>query len=339
MEVGKYLDLRHDMTQSNYYTCWIECTGSSMLNIPNLTTNSVTYSGNVTGSNITTMNTKITTLETKTTSLSYAEVATTISNTLRLPIGISIDPTNDNIWYSNNRRVEKWRTAPWGGNVHDALILLDHINTADYSNNVRMINGRIDLFRHPRAFSHGVYIDITLIHFGIETVPQIANINYTSILPDDTEPSANEPRLALVTHTASLKQYIAIHVPYYRSSGRVHFSGIISTLSDSIPMLMCLPGDGYVINESPYNVYARKQEWNHGLRCVGNIEAPNITNILNRLSGFNADGTELTVSRLNGVDTLEYAMNSSLNTLAGRVTTVETKTSGFNANGTELTLT
>jgi len=349
MEVGKYLDFRHDMTQSNDYTCRIECTSSSMLNIPNLTTNSVTCSGNVTGSNITTMNTKITTLETKTTSLSYAAAATTISNALRLPVGISIDPTNSIVYYGTNVRVEKWWVSPWGSNVNDALILLDHINTTAYGNEVRMLCGRIDLFRHPGAWSHGVYIDITLIHFGIETVPQISNINYVSYNTDGTEPHAREPRLALVTHTASSKQYIAIHVPFYVNSGRVHFSGIMSTLSDSIPMLMCLPSDGYVINESPYNVYARKQEWNHGLRCTGNIEAPNIVAVENKTDGFNTDGTELTLTKLNGLSmndyitdgalqfllngyvplgTLsDYATNTSLTTLAGRVTTVENKTS------------
>ena len=120
-----------------------------------------------------------------------------------------------------------------------------------------------------------------------------------------------------MTHTASSKQYLAIHVPFYVNSGRVLFSGIMSTLNESIPMTMCLPSDGYTIDQSPYDVWARKQEWNHGLRCTGNIDAPDITNILTRISGFNADGTELTGSRFNGVDVMEYAMNSSLNTLAG----------------------
>jgi len=129
MEVGKYLDFRHDMTQSNDFTCRIECTGSSMLNIPNLTTNSVTCAGNVGGSNITTMNTKITTLETKTTALSYTSQATTISNALRLPGGISIDPTNAIVYYGTNMRVEKWWVSPWVDHVNDALILIDHINT------------------------------------------------------------------------------------------------------------------------------------------------------------------------------------------------------------------
>jgi len=56
----------------------------------------------------------------------------------------------------------------------------------------------------------------------------------------------------------------------------------MSTLSDSIPMLMCLPSDGYVINQTPYDVYAKKkQEWNHGSRCIGNIEAPNIVAVEN----------------------------------------------------------
>ena len=269
MEVGKYLDFRHDMTQSNDFTCRVTCTSSSMLNIPNLTTGSITCAGNITGSNITT-------LTTKTTSLSYAEAATTISNALRLPAGISIDPTNAIFYYGTNMRIEKWWVAPWAEHKNDALILLDHINTTAYGNEVRMLCGRIDLFRHPGAWSHGVYIDITLIHFGIETVPQISNINYVSYNTDGTEPHAREPRLALVTHTASSKQYIAIHVPFYVNSGRVHFSGIMSSLTDSIPMLMCLPSDGYTIDQSPYDTYARKQEWNHGLRCIGNIEAPNV---------------------------------------------------------------
>jgi len=212
-----------------------------------------------------------------------------------------------------------------------------------------MLCGRIDLFRHPGAWSHGVYIDITLIHFGIETVPQISNINYVSYNIDGTEPHSREPRLALVTHTASSKQYIAIHVPFYVNSGRVHFSGIMSTISDSIPMLMCLPSDGYVINQTPYDTYARKQEWNHGLRCIGNIEAPNVVTLETKTSGFNTNGTELTLTKLNGLSmndyitdgalqfllngyvplgTLsDYATNTSLTTLAGRVTTVETKTS------------
>jgi len=81
MEVGKYLDFRHDMSVSNDYTCRVTCTGSSILSIPNVTTNSVTCSGTVTGSNITTMNTKITTLETKTTGLSYSS-GTTVFDTV-----------------------------------------------------------------------------------------------------------------------------------------------------------------------------------------------------------------------------------------------------------------
>jgi len=246
-------------------------------------------------------------------------------------------------------RIEKWWVSPWGEHVNDALILLDHINSTAYGNEVRMLCGRINLFRHPGAWSHGVYIDITLIHFGIETVPQISNINYVSYNTDGTEPHVREPRLALVTHTASSKQYIAIHVPFYVNSGRVHFSGIMSTLSDSIPMLMCLPSDGYVINQTPYDVCAKKQEWNHGLRCIGNIEAPNMVAVENKVSGFNTDGTELTLTKLNGLSMNDYvtdgalqfllngyvdlgslddyATTSSLNTLAGRVTTVETKTS------------
>jgi len=52
-----------------------------MLSIPNITTGSVTCSGKVTGSNITTMNTKITTLETKTTGLSYSS-GTTVFDTV-----------------------------------------------------------------------------------------------------------------------------------------------------------------------------------------------------------------------------------------------------------------
>jgi len=247
--------------------------------------------------------------------------------------------------------------------VNDALILIDHVNTSAYGNEVRMIDGRLSLFRHPGAWSHGVYIDIHLIHFGIETVPQVANINYVSYNTNGTEPHAREPRLALVTHTASSKQYLAIHVPFYVNSGRVHFSGIMSTLSESIPMTMCLASDGYTINESPYDVWSKKQEWNHGLRCTGNIDAPNITtmnssicsleglvsSLTSKTSGLNANGTEITVTKINGLaasdyitdgaltfllngyvplGTLsDYATTSSLSTLAGRVTTVETKTS------------
>jgi len=215
----------------------------------------------------------VTTVETKTTSLSYTSSATTISNAHRLQGGMSIDPTNSIVYYGTNIRIEKWWVAPWGAHVNDALILIDHVNTAAYGNEVRMLDGRLNLFRHPGAWSHGVYIDVHLIHFGIETVPQVANINYVSYNVDGTEPHAREPRLALVTHTTSSKQYLAIHVPFYVNSGRVHFSGIMSTLSESIPMTMCLPSDGYTIDQSPYNVWSKKQEWNHGLRCTGNIDA------------------------------------------------------------------
>jgi len=337
-EVGRIIDFHTDYSNINAdNTCRVTCSAANTLSIPN-----ITATGNITSANITT-------LTTKTTSLSYAAAATTISNALRLPTGISIDRTNSIVYYGTNMRVEKWWVSPWGEHVNDALILLDHINTTAYGNEVRMLCGRIDLIRHHGAWSHGVYVDITLIHFGIETVPQISNINYVSYNTDGTEPHAREPRLALVTHTASSKQYIAIHVPFYVNSGRVHFSAIMSTLSDSIPMLMCLPSDGYVINESPYDVYAKKQEWNHGLRCIGNIEAPNVVAVENKVSGFNTDGTELTLTKLNGLSMNDYvtdgalqfllngyvdlgslddyATTSSLNTLAGRVTTLETKTS------------
>jgi len=296
----------------------------------------------VTNSSLTTLANRVTPLETKTTSLSYVAAATTISNALRLPGGISIDPTNAIVYYGSNMRIEKWCVAPWSSHVNDALILIDHINTTAYGNEVRMLCGRIDLFRHPGAWSHGVYIDITLIHFGIETVPQISNINYVSYNTDGTEPHAREPRLALVTHTASSKQYIAIHVPFYVNSGRVHFSGIMSSLTDSIPMLMCLPSDGYTIDQSPYDTYARKQEWNHGLRCIGNIEAPNVVAVENKVSGFNTNGTELTLTKLNGLSMNDYITDGALqfllngyvplDTLSDYATTsslatVETKTS------------
>jgi len=316
-----------------------------------------------TTSSLNTLAGRVTTVETKTTSLSYTSSATTISNALRLPMGQSIDPSNSIVYYGTNVRIEKWWVAPWGAHVNDALILLDHVNTSAYGNEVRMLDGRLNLFRHPGAWSHGVYIDVHLIHFGIETVPQIANISYVSYNVDGTEPHAREPRLALVTHTASSKQYLAIHVPFYVNSGRVHFSGIMSTLSESIPMTMCLPGDGYTIDESPYDVWSKKQEWNHGLRCIGDIDAPNITtmnssisnleglvsSLTSKTNGLNADGTEITVSKINGLaasdyitdgalqfllngyvplGTLsDYATTSSLSTLAERVTTVETKTS------------
>jgi len=328
-----------------------------------------------TTSSLTTLSGRVTTIETKTTSLSYTSSATTISNALRLPMGQSIDPSNSIVYYGTNVRIEKWWVAPWSTNAYDALILIDHVNTAAYGNEVRMLDGRLNLFRHPGAWSHGVYIDVHLIHFGIETVPQVANINYVSYNVDGTEPHAREPRLALVTHTASSKQYLAIHVPFYVNSGRVHFSGIMSTLSESIPMTMCLPSDGYTIDQSPYDVWARKQEWNHGLRCTGNIDAPNITSmnssissldglvssLTSKTSGLNANGTEIIVTKINGLaasdyitdgalqfllngyvplGTLsDYATTSSLSTLAGRVTTVETKTNGLSANGSEITVT
>ena len=114
-------------------------------------------------------------------------------------------------------------------------------------------------------------------------------------------------------------------------------------------MLMCLPSDGYTIDQSPYDVYARKQEWNHGLRCIGNIEAPNVVAVENKVCGFNSNGTELTLTKLNGLSMNDYitdgalqfllngyvdwgslndyATTSSLTTLSGRVTTVENKTS------------
>jgi len=261
---------------------------------------------------------------------------------------MSIDPTNSIVYYGTNVRIEKWWVAPWTDHVYDALILIDHVNTTAYGNEVRMIDGRLSLFRHPGAWSHGVYIDVHLIHFGIETVPQVANIDYVSYNTDGTEPHAREPRLALVTHTASSKQYLAIHVPFYVNSGRVHFSGIMSTMSESIPMTMCLPGDGYTIDQSPYDVWSKKQEWNHGLRCTGDIDAPNITNILTRISGLSADGTELTVTKFNGVNVTEYGMKGellnyattgSLGNLTGRVSAVESKTNGLSANGSEITVT
>jgi len=241
-------------------------------------------------------------------------------------MGQSIDPTNAIIYYGTNVHIEKWWVAPWGAHVNDALILLDHINTAAYGNEVRMLDGRLNLFRYPGAWSHGVYIDVHLIHFGIETVPQVANINYVSYNTDGTEPHAREPRLALVTHTASSKQYLAIHVPFYVNSGRVHFSGIMSTLSDSIPMTMCLPSDGYTIDQSPYDVWARKQEWNHGLRCIGDVDAPNITtmnssisnldglvsSLTSKTSGLNANGTEITVTKINGLNASDYITDGAL---------------------------
>ena len=49
-----------------------------------------------------------------------------------------------------------------GKNVNDALILIDHVNTALYSNYIHILDGRLNLFRHPGAWSHGVNIDIEL---------------------------------------------------------------------------------------------------------------------------------------------------------------------------------
>jgi len=63
------------------YTCRVTCSVANTLSIPNIATSSVTCSGVVTGSNITTMNTKITTLETKTTGLSYSS-GTTVFDTV-----------------------------------------------------------------------------------------------------------------------------------------------------------------------------------------------------------------------------------------------------------------
>jgi len=235
------------------------------------------------------------------------------------------------------------------------------------------------MLRHPGAWSHGVYIDVELIHFGIEPYPQVANISYTSYNIDGDEPHAREPRLALVTHTASSKQYIAIHVPFYVNNGLLYYAGIISTLTGSMPLTMVLLSDGYVIDESPYTTYSRKYEMNHDLRC-GNIESPTVTNLFDSLDvahelaetaltratsaqsscydlvaktiGLNSDGTELTITKLNGLNASEYvtkgalqfqlngyvplgsldgyATTTSLNTLAGRVTTIETKTSKMN---------
>jgi len=147
-------------------------------------------------SSLTAVSNRVTSLETKTTSLSYNASATTISNALRLPMGMSIDPTNTIVYYGTNVRIEKWWIAPWSSHVNDALILLDHINTSVYGNEVRMIDGRLNLFRHPGAWSHGVYVDVHLVHFGIELMPQIANISYVSYNVDGTEPHAREPRLA-----------------------------------------------------------------------------------------------------------------------------------------------
>jgi len=92
-------------------------------------------------------------------------------------------------------------------------------------------------------------------------------------------------------------------------------------------MTMCLPSDGYTIDQSPYDVYARKQEWNHGLRCTGVIEAPNVVALETKASGFNVDGTELTLTKLNGLSVNDYALTSSLTAVSNRVTSLETKTS------------
>jgi len=49
-------------------------------------------------------------------------------------MGQSIDPTNAIVYYGTNVRIEKWWVAPWGAHVNDALILIDHVNTAAYGN-------------------------------------------------------------------------------------------------------------------------------------------------------------------------------------------------------------
>jgi len=327
-------------------------------------------------SSLNTLSGRVSTVESKTTSLSYEAAATTISNTLRLTTGMAIDPSNSLVWFRDNIRVDRWIISPWANHVNDALILLDHVNTSAYSNSIRIMDGRLYMLRHPGAWSHGVYIDIELIHFGTEQFPQVANISYTSYNIDGDEPHAREPRLALVTHTASSKQYIAIHVPFYLNSGRLYFAGIISTLTESMPLTMVLPSDGYVIDESPYTTYSRKYEMNHDLRC-GNIESPTITNLFNSVDvdfelaetaltratsaqsscydlaaktvGLNSDGTELTITKLNGLNVSEYvtdgslqfqlngyvplgdldgyALTSVVDAISGRVTTVESKTS------------
>jgi len=113
-----------------------------------------------TTSSLSTLAGRVTTVETKTTSLSYTSSATTISNALRLPMGQSIDPTNSIVYYGTNVRIEKWWVAPWTDHVNDALILLDHINTAAYGNGVRMIDGRLSLFRHPGRGLKLMYVNL-----------------------------------------------------------------------------------------------------------------------------------------------------------------------------------
>ena len=54
------------------------------------------------------------------------------------------------------------------------------------------------------------------------------------------------------------------------------------------------------------------QEWNHGLRCIGNIEAPNVVAVENKVSGFNANGTELTLTKLNGLSMNDYITDGAL---------------------------
>jgi len=79
----------------------------------------------------------------------------------------------------------------------------------------------------------------------------------------------------------------------------------------------------------------------------GKIMATNITitnkddieALQTKTCGFNADGTELTLTKLNGVSVSDYATTMDVGNLISNVLVLDAKTSGFNADGTELTLT
>jgi len=79
----------------------------------------------------------------------------------------------------------------------------------------------------------------------------------------------------------------------------------------------------------------------------GKIMATNVTvtnkydieALQTKTSGLNADGTELTLTKLNGVSVSDYATTMDVGNMIGNVLVLDAKTSGFNADGTELTLT
>jgi len=79
----------------------------------------------------------------------------------------------------------------------------------------------------------------------------------------------------------------------------------------------------------------------------GKIMATNVTvtnkddikALQTKTDGFNTNGTELTVTKLNGLNVSDYATMMDVGNVISNVLALDTKTSGFNADGTELTLT